>query len=338
MKPCKVFSIVDLHYQKTTVPEDANNIPNIVNHARESKPDFIVILGDSLDDHEKVDVQAQNNLCKLLKKLRTIARVYILVGNHDYINNKQFLSKQHCLNVFKCWKGVCVVDKPIIRKIRGRTFVFVPYTEPGRFIEALDTLFDQGDVWELADAIFCHQEIKGVSLNERNKVSTRGDVWSKKYPPLFSGHIHKEQIIKNVHYPGSSKQVNFGELEDKFIWDVVFEDEETPSITKIKINSTSKKVIACSIEETKELEEGEDTKLVVSGTPEELIAFKKTKQKELEEKGYVVHTQTKSDKQLEPKSLETIVGGVSFMDGFEALMKKEGGHAYNAYLKVFGAA
>jgi len=336
MKPCKVFLIGDLHYQKTTVPEDANNIPNIVNHARESKPDFIVILGDSLDDHEKVDVQAQNNLCKLLKELRTIARVYILVGNHDYINNKQFLSEEHCLNVFKCWKGVVVVDKPITRRIKGRTFVFVPFTERGRFREALDTLLEQGDVWELADAIFCHQETKGAPLNERNRVSTKGDVWSKKFPPLFSGHIHKEQIIKNVYYPGSSKQVNFGELEDKFLWEVTFGDEETPSISKIKINDTSKKVLVCSVEETTKLEEGKNTKLVVSGTPEELLTFKKTNQKVLEEKGYVIQTQKKLDGVSERKTLENIVGGVSFMDGFEALIKKEGGHVYNAYLKVFG--
>lgn len=332
MKSCKAFLIGDLHYQKNTVPEDKSNIPNIVKAAATSEPDFIVILGDSLDDHEKVDVQASNVLCELIKQLKRIAKVYILVGNHDYINNKQFLTENHHLNVYKGWKRIVIVDKPIMKKIKGKTFVFCPYTEPGRFREALETL---DEVWEVADAVFCHQEIKGASLNERQKISSKGDVWSGKYPPLFSGHIHKSQIIKNIHYPGSSKQVNFGELEDKYLWNVLFGDGE-PTITKIKINDTSKSVLRCDVGEIEKISdktEGEDTKLVVSGTPEELMVFKTTKMKNLEDAGYKIQL----SKTISCGVAEVFApGGVSFMDGFEAVMKKEGGKVYDAYVNVFG--
>ena len=37
--------------------------------------------------------------------------LYVLVGNHDYINNSQYLSGNHWMTVFKGWENVKVVDK-----------------------------------------------------------------------------------------------------------------------------------------------------------------------------------------------------------------------------------
>ena len=41
-----------------------------------------------------------------------ISTTYILVGNHDLINNQQFLSTNHWMNALKDWPNIFIVDKP----------------------------------------------------------------------------------------------------------------------------------------------------------------------------------------------------------------------------------
>ena len=39
----------------------------------------------------------------------------LLVGNHDYINNQQFLTNNHWMNAMKDWNNVTIIDKVIKR-------------------------------------------------------------------------------------------------------------------------------------------------------------------------------------------------------------------------------
>src|SRR3990167_8585191 len=48
------------------------------------------------------------------------------------------------------------------------------------------------------DLIFCHQEFNGCNMGM--VVSTKGDVWSDKYPLIIAGHIHEYQTLPKIIY------------------------------------------------------------------------------------------------------------------------------------------
>src|SRR5258708_1006770 len=107
------------------------------------------------------------------------------MGNHDLINQSQFLTDNHFFKAFKKWLEVVIVDTPISAKIGDIMVVMCTYVVPGRVIEALNPLLECENPidWQLADCILGHQEIRvrnngrvsGVVYN--GKESNKGDVW-----------------------------------------------------------------------------------------------------------------------------------------------------------------
>lgn len=155
----------------------------------------IVVLGDVLHHHERLHTLALNRALRFIQNLSEYSPVFVLVGNHDYIQNDQFLSENHWMNSIKSWPRVTVVDK---FTFDSSNCVFLPYVPPGRFFEALDT----GAEWRGAKLIFAHQEFCGAQM--RGHVSTCGDEWNKDLPRVISGHIHTRQILDSgVLYVGS---------------------------------------------------------------------------------------------------------------------------------------
>lgn len=178
-------------------------------------PDLIVVLGDVLHYHEKLYTQNLNNAFNFLKRLGEKSRTYVLVGNHDMINNQQFLTTNHWMNSIKSWESanILVVDNVEYIKDGQDLFVFCPYVYPGRFREALDTCSED---WKRADVIFAHQEFKGCKMGAI--ISEHGDEWSDDLPFVISGHIHQKQYVgENVFYTGSAMQHAFGESEENVI-------------------------------------------------------------------------------------------------------------------------
>lgn len=167
----------------------------------------VMLLGDVLDTFERVHTQALNRAYQLIHTLRQVAHVYILVGNHDYINNQQFLTDQHWMNALKDWEQVTIVDR--VHSIRDPAFraLAVPYVPPQQFQAALET----ADLpWRDVDYIFAHQEIRGCKMGAI--VSTHGDVWEADAPLLISGHIHDpQQPQPNVVYVGACLPNAFGD-------------------------------------------------------------------------------------------------------------------------------
>lgn len=168
-------------------------------------PDALCVIGgDVLDTHERLHQTPYNRALKFIDDLSKIGKVIVLVGNHDYENNQQFLSDRHWMNPLKKWSNVSIVDSPL----HYDGFVFCPYVPPGRFLEALDTLEDVD--WRSSRCIFAHQEFRGCVMGVT--VSENGDKWNVHYPTVVSGHIHKPHSPQaNIIYPGSVIQHNFGE-------------------------------------------------------------------------------------------------------------------------------
>lgn len=279
-----ILVVGDVHFQRDAFVQGEELIEKLIDAATSISPTIIVLLGDILDNHETVRTSQYKQAERLIDGLRKIAPLYILMGNHDLINASQFLTDAHFFGPFKEWERVVVVDRPIAVTLpsaeKTLSIVMCPYVPPGRFVEALNTLFEQEEPvdWQLADCIFGHQEIAGVVYN--GKESTKGDRWDENYPHLILGHIHESCTIgDNVHYAGSARQVAANESPDKKIWNVSF-DEEGPQLDPIDLGLKAKKEIEIEYDAVKtfdfELSKRYYVKLKIKGTREQFKLFRKS--------------------------------------------------------------
>lgn len=304
-----VIAIGDQHFKVDNIPDVELFINRITNLVEKKKPDFVVLLGDLLDTHERLHTIPLNKAYEFINNIRKVSKTYILTGNHDMVNHLQFLTNNHWLNYLKEWTNVVVVDNVVLEVINNKKFVFVPYVEPGRFLEALNTLEEE---WADADCIFAHQEFHGCKMGAI--VSLEGDKWPEDYPNIVSGHIHNNQKPqKNIYYPGSSIQIAFGENQDNIIASLTFkEDEKDYELEEIDLKLPKKKIIYTNIEDVEKIDiERTDDKIKISvcGDHNEYKTFKKTKKyKELVSKGAkVIFKPKKIETQIKNENLKKVI-------------------------------
>lgn len=279
----KILFIGDPHFKINNnditdvfIEECLKTIDNLV--AMYSNKEIICVLGgDILDTHERLHQTPYNKALDFITKIKSKILCVILVGNHDYENNQQFLTNKHWMNPLKHWENVIIVDKVI----NLEQFVFVPYVPVGRFMEALETL-DNID-WRTAKCIFAHQEFKGCKLNNIT-LSEHGDKWPLHYPLVISGHIHKyHQPQENILYPGSVIQHNFGEENNKNIILLVdFLKEKNCMFTQININVPTMYTIKINCEDfdktmkNLKIKPLQRVRIVCNGTDEQFKRIRKT--------------------------------------------------------------
>lgn len=299
-----ILFIGDPHIKSDNIPESDILINEVVNKIRELRPKICIIGGDLMHYHEKVYTVPLNKSYEFVRRCAAEVPTYILVGNHDMINNQQFLTENHWMNGMKTWKeDVKVVDKVEYLHIDGYKIVLCPYVYPGRFVEALETIKDKID-WKEADCIFAHQEFKGCKMGAI--VSVDGDSWEKDNPQVVSGHIHSRQRPQpNIFYPGSSQQIAFGESDKSIVANVIISGEGLQT-EEIELNLPKKKIISVDISKIDNIKLKEDSnekvRLTITGDYDEFKTFKKTEQhKKLIEKGIKVVFRHKKNKNPEVK-------------------------------------
>lgn len=265
-----VLFIGDVHFKHG----NANEITIMMEKIKNLNYDFSVLAGDVLDTHEKVDVQLLNRAYDLIRFLREKTVTFVLVGNHDYINNQQFLTDAHWMNGMKEWRNVIIVDDAPIRKIiNEERFVFVPYVFPGRFSEALSFT-----TWSDATCIFAHQEFKGCKMGAF--VSEEGDDWDDNFPLVISGHVHDRQRHRNnIVYPGSSLCHAFGGRGESGLSVFTFENGLLIDEERIPLELDAKKTIYFTIGNSiKSKDLIPSNRFSVSGSIADIESFKKSKQ------------------------------------------------------------
>lgn len=288
---CTAIIVGDPHFKLKYLREGEQLIDRVIEVANQKKPNFIVLLGDILDTHEVVHVSPYRLATAFIDELSEITKTFVLIGNHDLIDHKQFLSDQHAFNSFKKWENVSIVDEPIYVVIEGIKFMFSPYVPPGRFIEGLER---ENKDWQKVDYIFAHQEFRGCKM--LNFKSVNGDLWCQDYPIVVSGHIHGAQEMKDVgvYYPGTPFQQNFGEDEEKYIWFATFKKNKNFEYEKINLKIRGKKNIHLTLDKLDNFDykkemKNNSIKFHLSGTREEFKEFRKSKKyKELKKEGVMI--------------------------------------------------
>ena len=191
MDEVNILFIGDPHIKADNIPESDLLINDIISKIKNIKPDLCIIGGDLMHYHEKLYTIPLNKAYEFVKRCSYEVPTYVLVGNHDMINNQQFLTENHWMNGMKTWKeDVHIIDKVKHISLKNHNFMLCPYVYPGRFVEALDTIKEQFN-WKDANIIFAHQEFKGCKMGAITSIE--GDEWEESNPMVISGHIHNKQ-------------------------------------------------------------------------------------------------------------------------------------------------
>lgn len=286
MNNLKVLCIGDSHFKVSNVKDTELMVASIMKLINSNKPDIIVMMGDTLDRHETVHVSPLTRAVNFLQQMAQICPVYLLIGNHDLINNSQFMTDQHPFNSLKLWPNLKVCDTTFKTTVKGYTFVFVPYVPPGKFNDALYGIVtgDSKDLKDLKgiDAIFCHQEFKGAKMGAIK--SEVGDIWPLNAPRVYSGHIHDyDKLQDNITYVGTPIQHTFGDTHRKTISMLEFNGTNVKE-TRIDLGVPVKCNIQLTINDIDsfKLDPNKEVKLVITGNASELkSASKMTKIKAL---------------------------------------------------------
>jgi DNA repair exonuclease SbcCD nuclease subunit len=260
----RLLVIGDLHIKKTNLSIIDTLLIRILKVIRSTTCDAVVILGDTLHTHEKISMEALSKATHFLKTLTEVVNVFLLIGNHDRINNSDFLSSKHPFEALKMWKNIWIIDRPRHFKIAEKNFVFVPYVSCGRFHEALDLLKESVHMSDIT-CIFAHQEFRGAQMGAIK--STVGDKWDKENALVVSGHIHQYQVLQNnLIYVGTPYMSKYGEKDNKVILLMTFE-ESALKRDLIDLKMPKKRIIHLTPEQLSSFKyTGEDEiKIKVSG-------------------------------------------------------------------------
>ena len=228
----RILTIGDPHFADDNAKETNVLHERIIAIIDEYKPDITVVLGDVQDKCQKISLTAQQRAIEFLSDIEDRCMLFCLVGNHDRINNADYLSKYSSLSFLHKWNNTILADRVTIVNISGTLIALVPYVPVNRFHEALNDALNRHDLM-ISDIkiLFAHQELYGVIMNGKTGITSLStDKWPDDYPLLVSGHIHKGmRVAENLLYTGSPLQHTFGEMEEKgvYIFDIADGIEQT---------------------------------------------------------------------------------------------------------------
>jgi len=237
------FLIGDLHIKIASLPA----IDAFIEFMKKtlsttSEPyEAIVVLGDTLHTHEKVNTLCLNKAVELFTILSKHSPLVILIGNHDYVNAAQNQTDNHPFNSLKKWPNVTVVDKTI----RIGECIYTPYMPPSAFLPSLDAIPD----WKSAAIVFTHNTVKQYGGACSYVVGPDAPDWSDAFPLLCSGHIHDTWSKGNVYYVGSVVQDSISETIYKYLHVL---DMPTKVFIQIPVQFTYKRLIRTSLQKVDE--------------------------------------------------------------------------------------
>ena len=178
---------------------------DMIGYAKEHEVEKIYVLGDIFHLKKAIPVQAFDQLWLYVWHARTIGWEF-LAGNHDREDDRY---DSVTIIPFKQFGDVWT-DPYVDKK---NSTVLVPW------------LYDQAKVIKFMkdlgkkefDLLLFHGEMEGALIGPsdyamKSKVNEK-TFGLNRFDRKFAGHLHKQQLIGGVHYPGSLIAKDFGEIE-----------------------------------------------------------------------------------------------------------------------------
>lgn len=161
----------------------------------------LLILGDLTVAKDKHNSKLVNRLVKALEFLSTEVNIYILVGNHDYIDtNNPFFGFTEII------EGVKFIINPYQKIIDKKSCYFLPATKDYSKWEELG--------FSDCDYIFTHATFAGVKTETGFPLpGVDPNIFGRTNARIWSGDIHSPQDIPGakISYVGAPYRTNYGD-------------------------------------------------------------------------------------------------------------------------------
>ena len=220
--------------------EDCKNyIAWFIQQCKEYEVDHIAFLGDWFEERTSIDSLTQRYAFDAAQDLNALGvPIFFIVGNHDlyYRDNRAVYASY----IYNSLENFWLIDKPIICQDTLIPTLYSPFLFEPEYAN-LSKYFDI-PIW------MGHFEFKGFVLTGDTVVKESGPDPDKFTAPqfIFSGHFHKRQNSKNIHYIGNTFPMDFGDVNDNSrgmaIFDYVSESvqyidwEDCPKYQKVKLS------------------------------------------------------------------------------------------------------
>jgi predicted phosphodiesterase len=169
--------------------------------------DSFVILGDLCEEKDEHNSWLVNQVTDLIVECAIYSKVYILLGNHDYIDRAHpfFVYLRHLHNVV-------FITEPCIYKVKGIGIVtWLPHTrQPEKDWEAVVCT----DAYRHCDVVFAHQTFEGAQVANGKRLSGVPTDLLPYDKTIIAGDIHVPQTVGRVEYVGSPYRIDFGDEWD----------------------------------------------------------------------------------------------------------------------------
>lgn len=195
-KEPKAVLISDIHFSINTLYLASAALRAALKKAEELNVPLI-IAGDLNDTKALIRAEVANELLDILKL--SLTKIYILVGNHDKINEK---GEDHGLNYLE--PHATIVDKPMY----VNDLTLIPYQSSNEYFLNVIAKFSKNKT------IIAHQGFQGAFMGDyvQDKSSVHPD--QVKDFRVISGHYHKHQTLGTVTYIGSPYSITYTEAKD----------------------------------------------------------------------------------------------------------------------------
>lgn len=200
----KIVHFSDLHYLRVV---DDNMLKKIVEEINTINPDIVIFTGDLIDKDFNINDTQKEKLITLLKSINSKYGKYTIIGNHDYVKEKEEIE---------------TIYKESNFLLLQNTYDIIYNSENEKiFLGGLDTYsYNKADIDKVMDYFKDNDNInyKIILVHEPDYIDT---ITSKYNVDLvLSGHSHNGQInipfIKNFFLPYGSKKYykNYYNVED----------------------------------------------------------------------------------------------------------------------------
>ncbi len=197
-KPIAVC-ISDIHFNLNTLPLASSALRSALKKAEDLRVPLI-IAGDLNDTKAIIRAEAANEIISILCEAQI--PVYILVGNHDLINEKGL---HNGLNYLKPYARI--VNIPTYTSPTKNLLLIPYYSDSTQLVSFLKYA-------EPNAILIMHQGFLGAAMGDYIQDKSSIDPVIVKDFKVISGHYHRHQTIGTVTYIGSPYTITFGEAND----------------------------------------------------------------------------------------------------------------------------
>jgi len=205
----RLLVIGDAHLKINILSEARSFIDQLLIRIRTMEYDHVVLLGDQFDTFAVVRTEVLGLWTKFFQEASKHTKVIALVGNHDLAGAE---GGSNPMEPFSSYKNVRVVSKPVL--IDGMWFV--PFMRSNDDFAFTLAHIDEGS------HVFCHQSFNGCQFENGFYDPNGADVQCAEHlASVISGHVHKQQTLGNIWYPGTPFQHTFNDADEvKFIYEI----------------------------------------------------------------------------------------------------------------------